>query len=88
VIILAISPSKILIGGGVGLGHRGLLNRARPALLERLAGYLPGVNAASVGTLVEHAGLGSDAGPLGAIALGHLALDGVASVRDSRDTVQ
>ena len=87
-IILTVSPSRILIGGGVGLGHRGLLELARPALLERLAGYLPGVDAATVQTLVEHAGLGGDAGPLGAIALGHLALESGASTRDSRGNLQ
>lgn len=87
-IVLGFSPSKILIGGGVGLGHRGLLNRARPALLDRLAGYLPGVNAASVKSLIEHASLGSEAGPLGAIALAHLALDGSASFQNSKSVVR
>lgn len=73
-IALSFSPSKILIGGGVGLGHRALLDRARPMLVDRLAGYLPGVTDASATALVDLADLGHDAGPLGAIAVGQLAL--------------
>lgn len=73
-ISLSFSPSKILIGGGVGLGRRALLDRARPMLVDRLAGYLPGVTDASANALVGLAGLGADAGPLGAIAFGQRAL--------------
>jgi len=71
---LSYSPGRILIGGGVGLSRPQLLDLVRPVLVERLAGYLPGVTHATVRTLVGLAGLGANAGPLGAIALGHLAL--------------
>lgn len=82
-ISLAFSPGKILLGGGVGLGRRALLNLARPILVERLAHYLPAVTDASVSTLVDFAGLGSDAGPLGAIAVGQLALLRAAATTNS-----
>lgn len=73
-VALTSSPDRVLIGGGVGLGRASMLDRVRAKVLERLAGYLPHVSAASVDGFISLAGLGADAGPLGAVALGRAAL--------------
>lgn len=74
VLTLAVSPGKIIVGGGVGMGRGALLQLARATFVERLAGYLPSVTAGSAQTLIAHPALGDDAGPRGAIALAQLAL--------------
>ena len=65
VLVLALSPQRIVIGGGVGYGQRWLLPRVREATLAALAGYVAAVDAASIESLIVPAGLGDDAGPLG-----------------------
>jgi fructokinase len=69
-IVLALSPHRIVVGGGVGCGQRWLLPRIREATLAGLAGYVAAVDAASVESLIVPAGLQDDAGPLGAVAIG------------------
>lgn len=69
------SPQRILVGGGVALGRLGLLDAARKHILPILNGYLPFITEKSVGTYIMAPALGSDAGPLGAIALGESALE-------------
>ena len=50
------------------------LEGVRLKALERLAGYLPFFNAASAEEIIRAPALGSEAGPMGAIALAHAAL--------------
>lgn len=72
-ITYTISPQKILIGGGVGLSRQSLLRQANTLLVERISAYLPHYSDCE-SDLVGQPGLGADAGPLGAIALGAAAL--------------
>lgn len=71
---LTLAPQAIVVGGGVGVGQPHLLSRVRPLMVEKLRGYLPFVDPASVGTMVVPAALGGDAGPLGALVLAESAL--------------
>ena len=69
-IVLATAPRRILIGGGVAQGRPELIECVRRQLLESLNGYLKldeltgGIDGYAVAP-----GLGSLAGPLGALAL-------------------
>ncbi len=69
-VMLATAPRRILIGGGVIDAHPELLHRIRSELVESLNGYLRlekltgGIDSYAVSP-----GLGSRAGPLGALAL-------------------
>lgn len=74
-LLLTLSAERILIGGGVALGQPALLPmiRARAAVL--LAGFLPPVDEAALEAIVRPPALGADAGPLGAVALGLMALE-------------
>lgn len=69
-LMLTLSPHRILIGGGVGVGRRFLLPMIREAAAARLAGYVSGVTPAAMARMVRAPGLGERAGPLGAVALG------------------
>lgn len=73
-ILLAASPQRVLIGGGVGLGRPFLLPMIRAHSVDVLANYLPDVTASSAREIIVQPGLGADAGPRGAIALGAEAL--------------
>jgi fructokinase len=64
-----VSPQKILVGGGVGLGVAGLLERAVAKVPAILNGYLPQLDAATLRAMIAPPQLGADAGPLGAITL-------------------
>jgi fructokinase len=75
-LVLAISPQRILVGGGVGYGQRWLLPRIREATLATLGGYVAALEETAIETLIVPPGLGDDAGPLGAVALGLAALGG------------
>lgn len=74
-LILALSPQRVVIGGGVGYGQRWLLPRVREATLAGLAGYVAAIDAASIESLIVPAGLAEDAGPLGSVAIGLDALE-------------
>lgn len=67
-LMLILSPERILIGGGVG-GRPALLAHIRAAAGARLAGYLDRVDAAALEAIVRSPDLGANAGPLGAVAL-------------------
>lgn len=73
-LLLATSPRAILFGGTVSLRRPSLMPLLRQTAAGRLAGYLPFVSAATVDEIIRPAGLGADAGPLGAIALAASAL--------------
>ena len=70
-LILTLAPQKILVGGGVGLGVPGLLDAAISRLPALLGGYLPELGPGALRAMIGPPALGSDAGPLGAIALAH-----------------
>lgn len=74
-LVLTAAPERVLIGGGVADGQPWLFPRVRRALVESLAGYgVAGRIEADLDAFVQAPGLGSRAGPLGAIALGLSAL--------------
>lgn len=68
-LILSLSPQKILVGGGVGLGVPGLLEAAIARIPSILGGYLPQLDETALHAMIAPPRLGADAGPLGAIAL-------------------
>ncbi len=69
-IVLATSPRRILMGGGVVEGRPELLGSVRRQLLESLNGYLKlDELTGGIDRYAVRPGLGSLAGPLGALAL-------------------
>lgn len=68
-ILLTTAARQVLIGGGVGMGRAGLLDRVRGKVVAQLGGYLPYVDAGSIARIVRAPALGDRAGPLGAVAL-------------------
>lgn len=66
-LLLALSPERIVIGGGVG-GREALLPAIREAARMSLNLYLP-LAAGELDTLVTAPGLGTDSGALGAVLL-------------------
>ena len=68
-LILTLSPQRIVIGGGVGHGQSHLVSRIRRATVERLCDYLPGQTLADLDRIIVPPGLGADAGVFGALAL-------------------
>lgn len=72
---LTLSPTRILLGGGVGMGQPALLAAIRDATAARLNGYIAGVDRAALDRMIVQPMLGTDAGPLGAVALGQMAYD-------------
>jgi fructokinase len=65
-LVCTAAPSTILIGGGVVTGQPHLIERTGQLLVESLAGY---VSLSPGRPYVKAPGLGSQAGPLGSIAL-------------------
>ncbi|MDB6086652.1 MAG: hypothetical protein JWN43_4533 [Gammaproteobacteria bacterium] len=69
-LVLATAPRRILIGGGVAEGRPQLLPRLRALLVESLNGYLDLDRlTGGIDGYVVPPGLGSLAGPLGALAV-------------------
>lgn len=68
-------PRRIVMGGGVMVGNPFLLPAIRAGLRRSLGGYVALPEVEEIETFVVAAGLGADAGPLGAIVLGELALE-------------
>lgn len=68
-LILTLSPHRIVFGGGVGYGQPYLLSRVRIATADRLAHYLPGQTLSDLEQIIVPAKLGADAGVFGALAL-------------------
>ncbi|WP_230293381.1 ROK family protein [Croceicoccus sp. Ery5] len=68
-LMLALSPQRIVIGGGVGLGQRAMVRQAARKAPALLAGYLPDIDDDAMARIVVPPVLGHDAGPLGAILL-------------------
>lgn len=78
-ILLTTSAQRILFGGSVALSRPFLLPWARARVVERLGDYLPFLDRDAADGILQPAGLGTEAGPLGTIAL---AQDALASVAD------
>jgi len=74
VLILTLSPGRILIGGGVGMSPAFPLDSIRAQTRAALGSYLPELNPAALKSVIRHPTLGANAGPLGAVALGLAAL--------------
>lgn len=73
-LFLTTAAQGILFGGTVPLSRPFLLPLIHAAALDSLGGYLPFVTANTIAQRVRLAGLGTDAGPAGAIALAQSAL--------------
>lgn len=68
-LMLTLSPERIIVGGSVALGQPGLMARATNAAAERLTGYIPDYDAATLAQIIVPPALKHDAGPLGTIFL-------------------
>jgi len=75
VLVVVLSPQRIVLGGGVGTGLGFPLERIRATTSALLAGYVAALDDNSIVQLIQPPGLGHDAGPLGATALALSALD-------------
>ena len=73
-LLLTTSAERVLFGGGVSTSRPFLLPLVQKRTHELLAGYLPIPQADDFASIIRPAGLGSLAGPLGAVALAHSAL--------------
>ncbi len=70
-LMLTLSPQRILIGGGVFQQRLALFGRLHSRTADLLAGYVAGIGEAELATIIGPPGLGDMAGPLGAIALAY-----------------
>lgn len=73
-LISTFAPQRILVGGGVGEGAPRLITRAMLLLPALLGEYYAGVGPDETPTFIQRPQLGTEAGPLGAIALAEKAL--------------
>lgn len=73
-LFLTLSPARIIIGGGVGLGQPQVLPMVRERVVAALGGYLGFVDAGSIGERIVPAALGEEAGPLGTLVMAQDAL--------------
>ncbi|MCW2337548.1 fructokinase [Sphingobium sp. B2D3A] len=73
-LFLTTAAERILLGGTVATSRAALLPAVRTTLLRDLGGYLPFLTQETVEQRLCLAGLGDEAGPLGAIALAMAAL--------------
>ena len=51
-LVLAVSPQRIVVGGGVGYGQRWLLPRIHEATLTGLAGYVAAIDGSAIESLI------------------------------------
>ena len=72
-LILTVSPQRVIIGGGMGSGKASLLPRVRAGAASLLNGYVAGITDETLADMICAPGLGDYAGPLGAIALARAA---------------
>lgn len=78
-LILTVSPERLVLGGGVMRDRSFLLPQIRIRTAQLLGGYVAHTDAADLMDLIVQPGLGPDAGPLGAVALALEALLPVAA---------
>ena len=69
ILILTVSPQRIVIGGGVGQGQQHLLSLVRAKTAAGLAGYIPDRSATDLNDVIVSPILGEKVGELGSIAL-------------------
>jgi fructokinase len=74
-IVLSVAPQRIVFGGGVACGQAHLLPRIRHSLAESLNGYIRIDELENLERFIVRPGLGTDAGPLGALAVAAAALE-------------
>lgn len=67
--MLMISPERIVLGGGVGVGRPQLLQLVQDRIVKQLNGYVSAVTPTSIRDIVRTAELAGVSGPLGATAL-------------------
>lgn len=72
-ILLTTSARRVLFGGSVALSRAFILPWVRQIVVAQLESYLPFLTPVAVCEIIQPAGLGTDAGPLGAIALAQAA---------------
>jgi len=72
-ILLAYSPQRIVIGGGVTIKQPHLLDAAIAEVPKRLGGYLSDIDDARLKSIIAAAALGDGAGPLGALLVAEAA---------------
>lgn len=70
-LMLSLSPRRILIGGGVFQQRASLLAMVHRRTAALLNGYVAGVGEAELAGIIVPPGLGDRAGPLGAVALAY-----------------
>ncbi|MCA1654070.1 MAG: ROK family protein [Sphingomicrobium sp.] len=75
ILILTLSPQRILLGGGVIIGRPEVLAAVRAASLTLLGGFGPGEEAGMLAGVIRLPHFRDDAGPLGAIALAYAAIE-------------
>lgn len=68
-LILTLSPQRVIVGGGVANKQPHLLPAAIARVPKILGGYLQDCTPAVLNRLIVPAGLGDDAGPMGALVL-------------------
>ena len=73
-LVLTGIPRRIVMGGGVMTGSQFLFPRVRERLKATLGGYVALAELDAMESYVVPAALGNNAGPLGAVVLGQLAL--------------
>src|SRR5581483_10424095 len=77
ILVATVAPQRILLGGGVVSGHAHLFPRIRRLLLSSLNGYLHIPEMLDdIDHFIAPPGLGTLAGPLGALAVAADALEG------------
>lgn len=75
-LVLTLSPQRIVVGGGVAQGQPHLLPAARARMPALLAGYLRDCTREALAGTVVAPDLGADAGPMGALVLAARAFEG------------
>jgi len=73
ILMLTLSPQRILIGGGVVQTRAGMFAALRRRTADLLSGYIAGIGEAELAGIIIPPGLGDKAGPLGAVALAYRA---------------
>jgi fructokinase len=74
-LLMALSPERIIVGGGVTMRQPGLLHATIDRVPERLGGYLGEVSAAQLHARILLPQLGNDAGPNGSLCLAQAAFE-------------
>lgn len=83
--ILALSPQRLVMGGGVMQARPHLLPMICKRTAALLNGYIEDLDEAALEKIIVHPGLGFDTGPLGAVLLGQRAV--TIQARDRMDNI-